>query len=48
MKTNATELNLKELENVNAGGVITGFINPFTMPGGKPRKGKTESNQDND
>ncbi len=48
MKTNATELNLKELENVNAGGQITGFVNPFRMPGAKPRKDKTESNQDND
>ncbi len=35
------ELNLKDMENVCGGGVITGFFNPYSFPGGNPKKGKT-------
>ncbi len=42
-----TELNLKETEDVCGGGVITGFYNPFTAPGRKPKKGET-GNEQND
>ncbi len=42
MKENEkVELNLKDMENVCGGGVITGFFNPYSIPGGNPKKGKT-------
>ena len=37
-KNEKVELNLKDMENVCGGGVITGFFNPYSIPGGNPKK----------
>ena len=39
-KNEKVELNLKDMENV-CGGVITGFFNPYSIPGGNPKNGKS-------
>ena len=42
MKENKkVELNLKDMENVSGGGVITGFFNPYSVPGRNPKNGKS-------